>query len=257
MKIIINADDLGYSTETNDAIFSLMEHHKISSATLLANGPAFEDAVKRIPDYRDFSFGVHLNITEFLSLTRSQVFYEEGLVDEKGVFTGGRSRGHNSRALKDAVLHEWEQQVGKILDSGIHISHLDSHHHTHTKPWLFTSLKRLQKRFGIRKVRGTLNWYTREYPPSLGLRLRKMAWRWALCSLFRTRTTDYFTTVDWFLGHLQRGGKGTRGTVELMCHPGHPYYPGQHYSVDEKTLLWSDWIHKNRYDIELISYNQL
>lgn len=257
MKVIINADDLGYSLDTNRAIFELMDHRKITSATLLANGPAFEDAVKRIPSYQDFSFGVHLNITEFYSLTCPNVFYDEGIIDDKGIFTGNLSKAVPTRFLKDAILQEWEQQVKKILDNGIKISHFDSHHHTHTLPWLFMSLKKLQMKFGIRKVRGTMNWYHHEHRPSLGLSLRKGAWRWALQNIYLTKTTDYFTKFDWFLADLVDGSKDMQRILELMCHPGHPYYPGQDYSIYEKEQLWSDWAHKCQFGVELISYNQL
>ena len=118
-------------------------------------------------------------------------------------------------------------------------------------------LKKLQKKFGIRKVRGTMNWYHHDKrQPPFGLLLRKKAWRFVLCSYFSSKTTDYFTKADWFLKSLEDGGKDI-GIVELMCHPGHPYYPGQDYSIDEKKLLCSEWVNKSPFRIELISYNQL
>ncbi len=257
MKVIINADDLGYSQSTNDIIFALMDHRRITSTTLLASGPAFDDAVRRIPDYGNCSFGVHLNITEFYPLTRPQVFSDAGMVGENGRFTGSLRKVAPSPALKDAILREWEEQVTKVLDSGVRVSHLDSHHHTHTLSWLFTSFKRLQKRFGIRKARGTYNWYYGEKrQPSSGLLLRKKAWYWAMRNYYKTRTTDYFTNFNRFSENLD-AGKGYPGVWELMCHPGHPYFPGQRYVVNERELLWSEWVQKSPVTIELISYNQL
>ena len=76
MKIIINADDLGYSINRNQAIFCLMEHNKITSASLMANSKEFLDAVKYINNFPDKSFGVHLTLTEFYSLTKPDIFYE-------------------------------------------------------------------------------------------------------------------------------------------------------------------------------------
>jgi len=37
--IIVNADDLGGTVAINDAIFGLMEHGLVTSATILANAP--------------------------------------------------------------------------------------------------------------------------------------------------------------------------------------------------------------------------
>ena len=259
MKIIINADDLGYSGGTNDIIFELLSHQRITSTTLLANGPAFDDAVRRIPDYGRFSFGVHLNLTEFSCLTRAQVFFDAGIIDEKGIFTGQLSSNWPGAGLsiKIAVLREWEEQVTKILDYGVRISHFDSHHHIHTLPQLFTTLKKLQKKFGLRKVRGTFNWdYGEKLRSSPSLLLKKKIWHLALRTYYRTSTTDYFTEFSDFV-ESQETCADIQGTWELMCHPGQPYFPGQKFAVKEKELLWSDWAQRSPGKIELISYNEL
>jgi len=255
MKIIINADDLGYSIDRNQAIFSLMEHNRITSATLMANGKAFHDAVKHILNFSDISFGIHLTLTEFPSLTQPNIFFETKLIDDKGFFTDEIRRLHPSLALKDAILKEWEHQVIKIVDHGIPISHIDSHQHIHTIPWLFTTLKKLQRKFNIRKVRTTMNWYYRkEYRPSRKLLLNKKVWHFLLRKLYRTNTTNYFTSFRWFLRSLLDGEIDSRrfsGVVELMCHPGNPQ------NIEETELLYSDWMCQFPFNIELISYNQL
>jgi predicted glycoside hydrolase/deacetylase ChbG (UPF0249 family) len=253
MKVIINADDLGYSMDTNQAIFSLMGQRRVTSSTLMANGPAFQDAVQHIPDFPDFSFGIHLTLTEFTALTTPQIFYDTKLIDEKGVFAGELHlrQIRPTPALLKALLREWEQQVAKLLDHGVSVSHFDSHHHTHTIPWLFWNLKKLQKRFNIRRVRKTINWYYHEdHRPSRSLRLKKKAWNWALQNLYSTKTTDYFTAFDRFVKNYE-GEMYSQEVAELMCHPGQPY------SVEETELLMSDWIHQFPFKIELISYYQL
>jgi chitin disaccharide deacetylase len=52
----------------NDAIVELMSTGKITSATLMVNAPAFEDAIARISGQKDCSFGVHLYLTMFAPL---------------------------------------------------------------------------------------------------------------------------------------------------------------------------------------------
>jgi len=55
-RIIINADDFGIGDEVNGEIRMLMERKLISSATILANGPAFQEAARV----------AHKNVSEFL-----------------------------------------------------------------------------------------------------------------------------------------------------------------------------------------------
>src|SRR5690348_13237242 len=69
MKVIINADDLGISSEVNAATFELMSQGRVTSATLMANGSAVEAAARCTKDFRHCSFGVHLNVDEFRPLT--------------------------------------------------------------------------------------------------------------------------------------------------------------------------------------------
>jgi predicted glycoside hydrolase/deacetylase ChbG (UPF0249 family) len=252
MRVIINADDFGYSTATNDAICSLMSARKVTSATIMANGPVFRDAVRRIGDFPTCSFGVHLNLTEFRSLTLFDIFYDSGIVNEEGLFTGSLRRTPPSLSLVKAIEKEWGEQIVRVLDHGVSVSHLDSHHHTHTIPWLFVSLKRIQKRFRIGKVRATMNWYYwKEYSPSTIALLSKKAWGWSLRHFYRTRTTDHFTSFQWFIANLRNGERRSHGVAELMCHPGQPWASG------ETELLWSDWPQQLPFRIDLISYNDL
>ena len=57
MELIVNADDLGISRKVNQATFDLMEQGRVTSATLLANGPNVEEACERIHEFASCSFG--------------------------------------------------------------------------------------------------------------------------------------------------------------------------------------------------------
>ena len=63
--VIVNADDLGINHVVNDAIFDLMARSRVTSATLIANGPAIDDAVRGAREFSFVSFGIHLNLAEF------------------------------------------------------------------------------------------------------------------------------------------------------------------------------------------------
>lgn len=251
MRVIVNADDFGYSPATNAAIFSLICAGRLTSTTIMANAPAFQDAARRIRDLPPCSIGLHLNVTEFGSLTGSPTFHSCGIAEADLSFNG-KVRGRPSLRLVDAVEREWEAQILAALEQGISISHLDSHHHVHTVPWLFGALVRIQRRYRIGKVRTTLNYYYhKEYAPASVLLLSKKVWHWSLKRLCDVTTTDYFTYFHWFMARLAAGSGGLGGAVELMCHPGQPY------AANETEMLWSNWAALLPHGTDLISYHDL
>ncbi len=251
MRIIINADDFGFNAYVNNMILDLMSRRRITSATLISNAPAVEDAVRRIPRESHCSFGVHLNLTQFEPLTPLK---DRGILsaclDEKGHFRGEehlRSTRITS-ALRNAFFEELRLQVEKIRFLGVKISHFDSHNHVHTIPALFPVLKRLQEHFGIRKVRTTWNIFSS--PTPLMLLLKKRVWSFALSHYYKTSTTYGFTSFATF-HNLARSRVLNQDSVEVMVHPGHQCFE------QETQLLYTDWQKVLPFRVELISYHDL
>jgi predicted glycoside hydrolase/deacetylase ChbG (UPF0249 family) len=249
LKVIVNADDLGTSLEVNNAIFQLIAMGRVTSATLLANGAALSDAAKRSKSFPQCSFGVHLNASQWQPLTHNPDL--RPILDDGGCFAGNRLRElHITGALRTALVREWCVQVAQIQAAGVQISHLDSHHHMHTVPGVFPVLKQLQRRFGIRRVRQTMNIYPPDAPASRRLLASKALWNWALRNYFTTATTDGFTDLQTFHQAASRLARHFR-IVELMVHPG-----GEGY-VTETTLLTGEWWRDIPIPIQMISFNEL
>ena len=248
LRIIINADDLGLNSTVNQRIFSLLERGQVTSATLLMNAQAIEEAVQGLRRFPRASFGIHLNVTEFVPLSN-----HPGLAilrGPDGALANNVLKVHLNWAACEAVYREWCAQVERALALGIPVSHLDSHHHAHTIPALFLALKRLQIRFGIRRVRLTRNVYRLGERLPLGKPQAKAAWNLALGRVYRTRTTDGFTDFAAFHARLA-AGVPVRGTYELMCHPGHPRFE------EETSLLETPWLSTLAPNAQLITYNDL
>lgn len=253
MRVIINSDDLGMSPVVNERILDLMSRRRITSASILANGPSVEQAIRLIPKGTGCSLGVHLNLTEFEPLTPAR--HLGGLrayLNENGAFAGERNMSNLSisPSLREGIYRELRLQVEKVVALGVKISHLDSHNHVHTIPHVFPILKRLQREFGIRKVRTTWNIYPPQKPVSMALRIRKKVWDFSLRRLYRTRTTQGLTTFAIFYD-LARKEELSCSSIELMTHPGHAEYE------EETRLLDRDWENEILFPVDLISYHAL
>lgn len=133
MKIIINADDFGYSHTINLAIEKAILARRITSSTIMANAPSFNEAVDIALKNRHISYGVHLNLIEFAPLTNAKVFKSYNLLDENGLFIEGKIFNLSSfdEDLRHAIKEEWIAQIKKIQNAGIQVTHADSHQHTH------------------------------------------------------------------------------------------------------------------------------
>jgi glycosyltransferase involved in cell wall biosynthesis len=244
-SIIVNADDLGKTRETNDAIFELMARNRVSSATIMANGPAFEHAIRGLRQLRDRSFGIHLNLTEFEPLS-----HEPGarlLTDPNGLLYRGIVQAGWKPGLLRAIYAELCAQVDHLLASGVSISHVDSHHHVHTLPFIFPVIKAIQRRYHVRKIRISKNIYTEQTPCSATLRAKKLFYNWALRA--DSDTTEGFTDLSSFCDVAHRRTIPQR-TIEIMVHPGAPG------SETETALLRSPWEEALPFEVEHLNYDQ-
>lgn len=126
-KLIVNADDLGYSPGVNYGIIHAHKAGIVSSATMMANMPGFEHAVELLKDTPTLRCGVHLTLTCHKPLTDNVAT----LVNEDGKFHRRFSKELVEQIDLDQLYKEFSAQIDKTKNS-IDITHLDSHHHVHT-----------------------------------------------------------------------------------------------------------------------------
>lgn len=247
MRLIVNADDLGASPAGNRAIFNLMEQGTVRSASILANGAALDDAVAQIPNFPHCSFGIHLNVTHgFPVSAQAQV---APLLDQSGRFKPSPELGRLRvrKSIRRGVLDEWRSQFAKLVEAGVRVSHIDSHHHIHTYPSLFGTLRIIQREFGVRRVR-----LTRTTPDDAGKAgtLARRAWT-SVAKLDGAETADYFCSLSDYRRLLQLRPFRRDATIELMVHPGLQSH------AEESNLLRSTWWTSHCAENQLISYDEL
>ena len=251
MILIVNADDLGTSERINQETFALMKSGIVTSATIIANAPAFESAAARVHDFPGCSFGVHLNLTAFPPAGPSSDL--DSILDENGHLSRKLLGAPLSSRVRAALLRELTIQVQRVLDLGVSVSHFDSHQHVHTAPRLFWVIKSLQRRFAIQKVRMTRNLFSPGKKIGKLHVLKKQAFGLALHNIYPTRSTEGFGEFRDFYATLAMGRIPRFQSLELMVHPGtsDPRYK------EEVELLRSDWRRILPTGAQFVSYHSI
>lgn len=249
-RIIINADDCGYSTHVNDHIRNAILAEKVTSSTIIPNMNDFEGALKLFADFRDkISFGIHLNLTEGEPLLPSPELLDFGFYKEEDgrvVFNGKRYRYRPlPSAVKSAIKAELNAQVMKLISSGVELSHIDSHHHIHTAPFILPIVLQVAKENSICRIRRAGDNFMG------GSSLYKKIWMAELRHYDKEiKTTDHFWGADEFLSSVDTNLiLNGNCVIELMTHPGGKYHP-----EEEKLIL--DYCFKED-EYELINFKQL
>lgn len=248
MNIIVNADDFGISEQVNREILNLIAHNRITSTTIMANSAYLKNIADYTKKYPHISFGIHLNLTSFSPLSQSQKI--QPLLNEKGYFHGKIRAIKIDASLREGIFTEWCAQIENLIRLGVFPSHIDSHHHVHTIPNLFQILKRVQKKYGIRRVRSTRNLYKDKIIRSNIFLQKKKLFNFMLKNYYRTKTTDIFTDLSTFI-EIGKMKKIQGQSAELMVHP------GDETEKSQNELLSTTWQDHLCFETKMISYKDL
>lgn len=150
-KIILNADDLGFSLGVNDAILKANTEGYLSHASLMANTTYFDHAISEIiPNCPQLKVGVHVNLTCAAALLSENILSING--ELKNTFVTLLFRRKTKRVLEH-LEREIELQILKIKNAGVNISHIDGHEHVHIIPSINKIVRKLAKKHNIQRVR--------------------------------------------------------------------------------------------------------
>jgi hopanoid biosynthesis associated protein HpnK len=154
-KLIINADDFGLCRGVNRAVIEAHTTGVLTSATIMANMPASDEAIELTKKTPTLGVGVHLNVSEGKPLSTDSAV--QPLLDDSGKFKYSAYKLAfktlaNKKILK-AVEVELAAQISSIIDRGIKPTHLDSHKHFHCFPPVYRIVCSLANDFGIGAIR--------------------------------------------------------------------------------------------------------
>jgi hopanoid biosynthesis associated protein HpnK len=171
-RLIVNADDFGRSHAINQAV--LRAHHEgiLTTASLMVNGAAAEEAVALAHRNPRLGVGLHLTLASGRSaLKPTQI---PGLVDNHLHFTNypvwAGLKYFFRPALRHQLRHEIDGQFQKFRRTGLPLDHLDGHLNLHLHPTVFGLLLRHARDWDIKRLRLTRD------PFWLNLRLASGRW---------------------------------------------------------------------------------
>lgn len=146
MKLIINADDFGYSKGHNYGILRAHTHGLLSSTTLMANGSEVLHAIDLALHHPTLDVGIHVVLDFKKPLSDPSTI--PTCVDALGNFRKLSLEEVNSLNL-DEVRKEIETQIHFLSNHGLQLTHMDSHHHVHMHPHLFPLFIQLAKEYDL------------------------------------------------------------------------------------------------------------
>ena len=146
-QLIVNADDFGLTPAVNRGVVRAFQSGIVTSASLLVTGSAFEDAVALARQNPELDIGLHLALVEERAVLGPDVL--PTLVDETGRFPR-TSAEFIRRAILGGinwleVEREIAAQIALFQETGLRLSHLDSHQHLHMFPPVFQIVRRLAR----------------------------------------------------------------------------------------------------------------
>lgn len=240
-RLIVNADDFGLTPGVNRAIAEAHGHGIVTSATLMVNAAAFEDAIQRGESLSRLSMGCHIVLVDGLPVLG--VGKAPTLSDKKahnGSFYQSLSsfalRAVRGRISADEIEAEATAQIRKLQAAGIAVSHVDTHKHTHIFPQVLRPLLCAARACGVTAVRnpfGPLHLSILAKRPSLWKQFSKVTVLSGLAKTFRKSVKDAgLLSPDGTVGIVATGSLDSRlfgsivdnlpeGTWELVCHPGY------------------------------------
>lgn len=155
-RLIVNADDFGLTRGINRAVRDLCSAGALTSATLMATGAAFDDAVDVARSNATVGVGCHVVLVDGVPVLHPADIPTLLGPDGKTFRTSVLDfmiAAHRGRISSDEIVREALAQIQKLQRAGLDVTHLDTHKHTHMVPRVARALLYAAERAGIGAIR--------------------------------------------------------------------------------------------------------
>jgi predicted glycoside hydrolase/deacetylase ChbG (UPF0249 family) len=227
-RLIVNADDFGFTPAVTAGILEAHAAGSVTSASMMVRCPGWDDAVRHARATPTLGFGLHLNLLVGAPITPARSLTDPAT----GRFLPLARmvlRALTGRIVGAEVGAECEAQLAELADAGIACTHIDSHRHTHALPVFRKAIANIAAARGLPLRRPVESHFGNEGGLTSQLHRGVITASWRITGLTapRTRAPRHFVGVSMqgsegferqFLAALDACGAGT---TELMVHPGH------------------------------------
>ena len=258
-RLIVNADDFGLTPGVNRAILELHAAEVLTSATLMARAGATEEAVNMALAMPSLGVGCHVVLVDGTPVSdRSRASSLISSATQKFFPTLGAflKRLFTARIRSADIEAETSAQIALLQSFGLHLTHIDTHKHTHMFPGILRPVLRAARAAGIRAVRNPFEplWSVNATADAPEMRRAQVILLRRLEPTFRRIVREEgFETTDGSVGVLATGtinlaavhaliNAMPEGTFELVSHPG---YRDEQLARANTRLLESREIERN------------
>jgi len=232
-SLIVNADDFGLTSGVNRGITDAITSGMVTSATLMANAPAFDEAVA-LAKVNNLSIGCHVVLIDGTPLSRVPTLTQGTLHFHKSLKVFAQAALLRKLSAAE-IQQEAEAQIRRIQAAGITVTHVDTHKHTHLFPHVLLPVVKAAKACGIRRIRNPFEPGHLRPPLNRNLWLRSagvVAFQVFRKQFLRIMQEEEMLTTDGTAGIVVTGILDQsqllriirtlpKGTWELVCHPGY------------------------------------
>lgn len=153
--LVVTADDVGLHPGMTLGALKAHDEGIVTACSVVATGPALDDAVERLRERPGLDVGVHLTFVGERPLSPPERV--RSLLGPDGAFLPG-FRAFAARyalgRIDDADLEaELRRQIERLLAAGLRLVHANSHQHLHVLPRIFEIVLKLAEEYRIPWVR--------------------------------------------------------------------------------------------------------
>lgn len=156
-RLIVNADDFGCSPAVNQAVIRAHREGILTTASLLVNGAAEEEAAALARAHPQLGVGLHLTLLGGRSTLKPtdipRLVDERYRFSQRPVWTG--LRYFFLPGLRSQLRHEISAQFAKFRLTGLRLDHVNGHLNIHLHPTVFSLLGHHAREWGFVSFRLT------------------------------------------------------------------------------------------------------
>lgn len=131
VNFIARADDLGSSHSANQAIDAVSRAGFVKNVSVMAPGPAVEQAAALLAGRKDICFGMHTTLNAEWDRVRwgpvLPLDEKSGLIDENGSFLCDPALFVDTKPAVETIMREVGAQLERLHALGFNIRYVDSH----------------------------------------------------------------------------------------------------------------------------------